>query len=154
MQGGAWAERAVKAMNVVFPGDIQISDWADCDRLVPQAITASWLVENFGLQCKEAAMLLNQAGCYLHHRGQFGLAEPLYRKAIAVFRQVLGEQHPNFAIGLNNLAELCDATGRYQEAEPLYRRSTEICRKCWASSTHSFLPASTTCSVVPCNGPL
>ena len=69
-------------------------------------------------------MLLNEAGCYLHHRGQFGLAEPLYRKAIAVFRQVLGEQHPNFAIGLNNLAELCDATGRYQGAEPLYRRST------------------------------
>ncbi len=37
--------------------------------------------------------------------------------------------HPHVATGLNNLAELYQAQGRYAEAEPLYRRSLAIDEK-------------------------
>jgi tetratricopeptide (TPR) repeat protein len=45
---------------------------------------------------------------------------------------VLGEEHPDFAGSLTNLAEVLEEQGKYDEAEPLYRQSIEICRKVYA----------------------
>ena len=42
---------------------------------------------------------------------------------------MLGEQHPDFATSLNNLAVLYYATGRYEQAEPLYQQALEIRRQ-------------------------
>ena len=53
-------------------------------------------------------------------------AEPLYREALEIGRETLGERHPDYAIRLNNLAGLLEATGRYEEAEPLYREALEV----------------------------
>ena len=39
---------------------------------------------------------------------------------------VLGENHPDYAISLNNLARLYKAMGDYAKAEPLYRQALEI----------------------------
>ncbi len=55
------AERAVRAMNAAF-SSVEVSSWPVCERLVPQAIAGSRLIEDFGLQCEEAGDLLNQAG--------------------------------------------------------------------------------------------
>jgi tetratricopeptide (TPR) repeat protein len=112
-------------MDAAFPSG-EVGNWPVCQRLVPQAIVGGRLIEEFGLRSEEAARLLNQAGFYLHGRGQFGLVEPLYRQSLEVRRQVLGEQHPDFANSLNNLAFLYDTVGRYEEAEPLYRQAIEI----------------------------
>src|SRR5262249_14880466 len=49
-------------------------------------------------------------------------AEPLYRRALAIDERVLGSDHPNVAIDLNNLAQLLLNTNRLAEAEPLSRR--------------------------------
>jgi tetratricopeptide (TPR) repeat protein len=38
----------------------------------------------------------------------------------------LGDDHPDVATDLNNLAELLREQGKYSEAEPLYRRALEI----------------------------
>jgi tetratricopeptide (TPR) repeat protein len=137
-----WAERAVRAINAAFPGgNVEVSDWPACERLVPQAMAASRLIEEFGLQSQEAGRLLNQAGYYLKARGQFGLAEPLYRQAMAIRRQCLGEQHPDFATSLNNLAALYRSTGRYEEAEPLFRQAMEI----WLKALGPKHPNTKTC---------
>ena len=48
-------------------------------------------------------------------------AEPLYRRALAIDEKSFGPDHPNVAIGLNNLALLFRDTNRLAEAEPLYR---------------------------------
>src|SRR5271157_4088258 len=45
-----------------------------------------------------------------------------------VYRTALGERHPDYAILLNNLAELYYAMGRHGEAEALYKQAMEICR--------------------------
>ena len=52
--------------------------------------------------------------------------EPLYRRALAIHEASVGPEHPDVAIGLNNLAGLLQATNRLGEAEPLYRRALAI----------------------------
>ena len=66
---------------------------------------------------------------YLKARGQYAVAEPLYQQALEIRRQVLGEQHPDFARSLNNLAWLYDSTGRSEQAEPLYQQALEVFRQ-------------------------
>ena len=41
----------------------------------------------------------------------------------------MGEDHPNVATSLNNLALLYDSQGRYSEAEPLYLQALEIAQR-------------------------
>jgi hypothetical protein len=53
-------------------------------------------------------------------------AEPLYRRALAIFEASYGPDHPNVTIGLGNLAGLLADTGREAEALPLARRALAI----------------------------
>ena len=55
-------------------------------------------------------------------------AETLFRQALKISREILGEGHPDYAIRLNNLAGLLVATGRHNEAETLYREALEVFR--------------------------
>jgi tetratricopeptide (TPR) repeat protein len=54
------------------------------------------------------------------------LLEPFYRWALALAEDRLGPDHPETAIGLNNLALLLQATNRLSDAEPLMRRVVSI----------------------------
>ena len=53
--------------------------------------------------------------------GRHAEAEPLYLKSMEIRRVALGEQHPDYAASLNNLALLYRAMGRHAEAERLAR---------------------------------
>ena len=55
-------------------------------------------------------------------------AEPLYREALELTREVLGPRHPRTLAGLNNLAALYERQGRHGEAEPLYREALRLGR--------------------------
>lgn len=44
--------------------------------------------------------------------------ESLYREAIAIWKMVLLDDHPNVASGLNNLAEFVRTTGDYVAMSP------------------------------------
>ncbi|MBD2042981.1 tetratricopeptide repeat protein [Microcoleus sp. FACHB-672] len=68
--------------------------------------------------------------------GQFYEGQALYEPAefwkkqcVTVIQHRLGSEHPDVAIGLNNLAELYRVQGRYSEAEPLYQQVLEIDRQ-------------------------
>jgi tetratricopeptide (TPR) repeat protein len=61
--------------------------------------------------------------------GDYRSAEPPFRRALALWEQASGPNHPDVAIALNNLAELYRAQGRYAEAEPLYQRALAIFEK-------------------------
>ena len=43
-----------------------------------------------------------------------------------LYKQLLGENHPDYAMSLNNLAALYDSQGKYEEAEPLYIQALEL----------------------------
>jgi tetratricopeptide (TPR) repeat protein len=123
-----WAERAVRAVSQAFPSP-EFANWAQCERLVPQALACASLIEAYGFEFEEATRLLNQAGFYLYGRARFSNAQPLYQRALAIWEKALGPEHRNVATSLNNLAGLYHAQSRYAQAEPLYQRALAIREK-------------------------
>jgi hypothetical protein len=67
---------------------------------------------------------------------RLGEAEPLMRQALAIWEKSLGPDHPDVAIGLNNLANLLKDTNLLGEAEPLMRRQLEIFLKFTKTTGH------------------
>jgi CHAT domain-containing protein len=72
-----------------------------------------------------AASLQTLAHLYQRQR-EYGKAEPLYRQALDITKQVLGPRHPDYAQCLHNLAFLYYAQREYAQAEPLFRQALEI----------------------------
>ena len=62
----------------------------------------------------------------LKTQGKLAEAEPLYRRALAIREEKLGDDHPDVAQSLNNLALLLKTQGKLAEAEPLSRRALDI----------------------------
>jgi CHAT domain-containing protein/tetratricopeptide (TPR) repeat protein len=71
---------------------------------------------------------LNREVVQLYQRGKYGEAITRALTATELARRHLGEDHPDFATSLNNLAELYRSMGDYAQAEPLYRQASEIWR--------------------------
>lgn len=121
----AWAQIAVKAVNLAFPYP-EFENWSFCRRLLPQALQCATHIDFFQLRFIEAALLLNKAGNYLLRRADYAQAERLLRRALELYEFNLGTEHPDTARSLDNLAELYRLQGRYAEAEPLQRHALAI----------------------------
>lgn len=61
--------------------------------------------------------------------GRFSEAESLYLKALGKRKRLLGEDHPDTVVSVNNLASLYKNTGRMSEAEALFLDAVEINNK-------------------------
>ncbi|WP_130757607.1 CHAT domain-containing protein, partial [Microcystis aeruginosa] len=59
-------------------------------------------------------------------QARYNEAEPLYNRSLAIRKQQLGDNHPDTASSLNNLAVFYQSQGRYSEAEPLYKQALAI----------------------------
>jgi tetratricopeptide (TPR) repeat protein len=97
-------------------------------------------------QSLKDALKLHEDADKLREQGRYAEAEPLYKRAVAIYEQALQYealrggfpalesreaklvQHV-LAVTLNNLAELYSTQGRYAEAEPLHKRSLAIKEK-------------------------
>jgi tetratricopeptide (TPR) repeat protein len=53
----------------------------------------------------------------------------LLAQALELRKRLLGEDHPDVATSLNNLALLYESQGRYDQAEPLYLQALNICER-------------------------
>jgi CHAT domain-containing protein/tetratricopeptide (TPR) repeat protein len=71
---------------------------------------------------------LNQQVVQLYQQSQYKQAIRLATRACDLAKRHLGEDHPDYARSLNNLAVLYRAMGNYAAAEPLYRQATEVYR--------------------------
>ncbi|MGO9531441.1 MAG: tetratricopeptide repeat protein [Syntrophobacteraceae bacterium] len=71
----------------------------------------------------------NELAVFLKYAALHAQAEPLYRRALALHEKSLGQDHPEVAINLGNLATLLSETNRFQEAETLTRRALAIDEK-------------------------
>jgi tetratricopeptide (TPR) repeat protein len=59
-------------------------------------------------------------------QGKYEEAEPLHLQALELRQRLLGENHPDVATSLNNLALLYNSQGRYEKAELLYLQALSI----------------------------
>ena len=123
-----WAERAVRAVNEVFPV-VEYSNWPLCNRLIPHAQLLVSLIEEYNLDLPEAARILNRAGYYLRARTQYTEAESLLKRSLVIRERVYRGDHPDVAQSLNDLALLYSHHGRHAEAEPLAMRALTIREK-------------------------
>ena len=71
---------------------------------------------------------LNQRYRHLYQQGRYDQAIELVTETLELTRQSLGEEHPDFAASLSNLAESYRVMGNYDAAEPLYKQAREIVR--------------------------
>jgi tetratricopeptide (TPR) repeat protein len=125
-----WAEKAVRAVNSVFPEAIEVSEWSSCERLLPCAKTCAELIEEWKLEFEEAGLLLNQIGFYLYRsKADYESAKPLDERSLAILEKVHGKEHPLVATSLNNLAGLHYSQGNSDQAKPLYECSLAIWEK-------------------------
>jgi len=73
-----------------------------------------------------AGALCDVLGDYLTLSGAYAEARPVVERALAIWEQALGSDHPDTAASLNNLAGLLQAQGDYSGARPLYERALAI----------------------------
>jgi serine/threonine-protein kinase len=79
-------------------------------------------------------------GSTLHRRGDHRGAEPMYRRALALRRQVFGEHHERTADGLYNLALTLHMMGRTNEAQSLFEAAL-VQQRALLHAEHSSLAA-------------
>jgi CHAT domain-containing protein len=80
------------------------------------------------LELAEAEQL-NQQVIQLYNQGQYKAAIPLLERALTIQEKVLGSEHPDVALSLNNLATLYQNMGNYSQAKPLFQRALTIREK-------------------------
>jgi len=71
----------------------------------------------------DEAKRLNQQLLEMEKQGEYSEAISPGRRALRIRKRILGEEHPDTATSLNNLASVYDWMGRYVEAERLYRQA-------------------------------
>jgi len=69
---------------------------------------------------------LNDEVVALYRQGRFREAVDPARQVLEIRKAVLGEKHPRYALGLNNLANLYREMGDYAKDEPLFRQALAI----------------------------
>lgn len=74
----------------------------------------------------ETALALNRLAQLHQSQGDLQKAEPLFRRALAIYRTSLGPGHTHVGTLHNNLAELLHQAGRPGAAAPHDRRAIEI----------------------------
>ncbi|MBD2162889.1 tetratricopeptide repeat protein [Calothrix membranacea FACHB-236] len=66
---------------------------------------------------------------FYNSQGLYDKAAPWLEQCLEATKKRLGEEHPDVASSLNNLASLYESQGRYSEAEPLYIQALALRRK-------------------------
>jgi hypothetical protein len=115
----AWAERAVRAVNRVFPDEVKLETWAQCLRYLPHAQVCADLIEHYDLSDEEAIDLLHRTGNYLLEHARYTEAEHFYQQALAIVQKTLPADHPLTRITLQDYAKLLRRTKPEQEAKAL-----------------------------------
>lgn len=87
------------------------------------------------------AKKLNDQAVKLHDAGRYDEAVPMAERALAIQESVLGQDHPDVAATVNNLAELYLAKNDYTRAEPLLLRALAIREKMFGTD-HSDVASS------------
>jgi tetratricopeptide (TPR) repeat protein/transcriptional regulator with XRE-family HTH domain len=124
-----WAERAVALISRVLPEAWEQSAWPIYQRYLPHVeVCAAW-IKQWQMTSRNAARLLDFTGGYLKERWQYAQAEAYLSQALAMYRQVMGEEQPEIAKALQRLGELYFHKGAYAQAKAVNQEALAIYRK-------------------------
>ncbi len=123
-----WRERVVRALNAVFPKEA-FTDLRQCERLQSHALACAAWTEDELSPTVGVAELIHKEVVYLSERKQYIVAEKLQKRALSIFEQHLGAEHPDTASALSNLGFLYYNRAENGQAEPLLVRALSIQEK-------------------------
>ena len=63
------------AVNAAFPSP-EHSSWSQCERLLPQALRAAQIIEQYQIISEEAGRLLHETATYLKDRARYSRLSP------------------------------------------------------------------------------
>ncbi len=95
-------------------GDGDVADPGECG-------TCSAVIDPLG-----GSVALQKLAAFHRARGQYSRAEPLLRRALAIWESSLGDKHPDVALALGEVASIHQLQGAHARAEPLLRRALAI----------------------------
>ena len=75
------------------------------------------------------ATSLNNLATNCYAQGQYAQAEPLFTRALSIFRKALGSNHPNVAQCMSGLARTRQALGKTEEARRGFDGALAILRR-------------------------
>ena len=103
----AWAATAVRLLRAGFPSEShQVVAWSECHRLLPHVLAVAEHGQQLEVESVAWLWLLHQAALYLYGRGQYRQALTLQEQVLARRRRMLGDEHPDTLLSLNNLAAI------------------------------------------------
>ncbi|HEY1350385.1 MAG TPA: NB-ARC domain-containing protein [Ktedonobacteraceae bacterium] len=74
-----WAEQAVLVVSQAFP-PVEHNTWLQCERLLPQALTALQMINQYQITREEADGLFVRTSCYLRTRTRYIQDPPLFQQ--------------------------------------------------------------------------
>ncbi len=120
-----------------------VGDLDDAGR-IPEALSVLEHLKITPEQWKDSvdkALLLDVKGQLLYTLGDYHNAKIFFQQALELRRQLLGEEHLDYATSLNNVAAIYQQEGQYDEAEVFYRQALAI-REEALDPTHPHVAAS------------
>jgi serine/threonine-protein kinase len=98
---------------------------------VVQALDAAVpkIAQRYTQQPRVEAALRQRIGSTYGALGEYKKAEVQHREAVAIFRRVFGDHHPDTLVATNDLAQNLVQQSRYDEAELLLRRNVADLRR-------------------------
>jgi tetratricopeptide (TPR) repeat protein len=113
-------------VNALFTGDSRdVRTWPVLDPLAPHALAVAQEADQAKITEPTTLLFSRLAGLF-YAKARYADAEALCRRALAISEVSLGQDHPDVAVDLTNLALVLRETNHLAEAELLLRRALAI----------------------------
>ena len=83
-------------------------------------------IMQYGKNSKQYAHSVSGLAAIYNKKGEYKLAEQLYKEALKIRQNVFGEKHPAVALSLNNLGAVYRKQRRYKEAEDFFNQAINM----------------------------
>jgi tetratricopeptide (TPR) repeat protein len=121
-----WSEKTLEEIVNVFPLP-QHENRAVWMMYLPHAKCAiASFEQSFGEAKDLPWSLLHNLGCCCQLQGKYAEAEAMHRQTLQLKETVLGKEHPDTLMSMNNLAESLRQQGKYADAEAMHRQTLQL----------------------------
>jgi tetratricopeptide (TPR) repeat protein len=121
-----WQERALDVLLRHCPSSDSVEDWKAWESISPHIA----VVQGYHFQSEEQKLqyadITSRTGGYNRALGRYEVASKMEETALTVRQQILGNEHPDTLMSMNNLALALSYRGKYEEAEEIYRQTLRL----------------------------